>query len=87
MGDLVMVLEESELKNHWKMGKVISVSPGQDGLVRTAQVMVKTAQIPDYPRNTTRVVDPVIVPIKTSIIKRPITMLAPLLTASPLQIE
>ena len=87
MGDLVMVLEESELKNHWKMGKVISVSPGQDGLVRTAQVMVKTAQIPDYPRNTTRVVDPVKVPIKTSIIKRPITKLAPLLTASPLQIE
>ena len=86
VGDLVMLLEESELQNHWRIGKVLSVSPGSDGLVRTAQVLIKAAQIPEYPRNTTRLVDPVKVPIKTSILKRPVVKLAPLLAASPPQI-
>ena len=81
IGDIVMVLEESDLQNNWKIGKVISVSPGEDGLVRTAQVLVKTAQIPAYPRGTKQI-DPTKVTIKTSILKRPIVKLAPLLTAS-----
>ena len=77
-----MVLEETDLITEWKIGKVISVSPGDDGLVRTAEILMKKAMIPKYPRNTTRVVDPVQVPIKSSVIKRPIAKLAPLLTAS-----
>ena len=81
-----MLLEESDLQNHWKIGKVLSVSSGIDGLVRTAQIMIKAAQIPGYPRHT-KIIDPVKVPIKTSILKRPIIKLAPLLTASPLQIS
>ena len=86
-GDLVMVLEETDLQTTWKMGKVLSVSPGTDGLVRTAKVMVKTAQPPEYPRNYSRKQpDPKDVPIKTSNLQRPITKLAPLMTASPLDI-
>ena len=77
-----MVLDETELITEWKIGKVISVSPGDDQLVRAAEIMIKKAIIPKYPRNTTKAVDPVQVPIKSSIIKRPIVKLAPLLTAS-----
>ena len=82
VGDVVMVLDETELITEWKIGKVISVSPGDDQLVRAAEIMIKKAIIPKYPRNTTKAVDPVQVPIKSSIIKRPIVKLAPLLTAS-----
>ena len=81
VGDIVMVLDDTELLSEWKIGKVISVSPGEDQLVRAAEVLVKKAAIPKYPRSTTLIVDPVKVPIKTSIIKRPIVKLAPILTA------
>ena len=82
IGDVVMVLEQTDLITEWNIGKVISVSPGDDGLVRTAEILMKKAMIPKYPTNTTRVVDPVQVPIKTSIIRRPVVKLAPLMTAT-----
>ena len=81
-GDLVMVLEETSLQTTWKMGKVVSVSPGADGLVRAATVTVKTAERPGYPRN--KPLDPKDISISTSTLKRPITKLSPLMTASPL---
>ena len=80
-GDLVMVLEESTLQTNWKMGKVLSVSPGSDGLVRTAKVQVKTAVLPNYPRKKPLTSQDIC--IKTSTYQRPITKLAPLLSASP----
>ena len=78
--DLVMVLEESSLQSTWKMGKVTEVFPGGDGLVRTAKVLVKTAERPAYTKH--RPVNPKDILIKTSHYLRPITKLAPLLAAS-----
>ena len=78
--DLVMVLEESSLQSIWKMGKVTEVFPGGDGLVRTAKVLVKTAEQPAYTKH--RPVNPKDILIKTSHYLRPITKLAPLLAAS-----
>ena len=78
--DLVMVLEESPLLNTWKLGKVTAVFPGADGLVRTATVEVKTAEVPPPSKN--RPINPKDIRIKTSHFKRPITKLAPLLSYS-----
>ena len=64
----------------WKMGKVTDVFPGADGLVRTAKVTVKTAEVP--PPSKHRPVDPKDIKIKTSHYMRPITKLAPLLSSS-----
>ena len=83
VGDLVMVLDETKLQTTWKMGRIISVSPGVDGLVRAAEVTVNTAELPGYPR--TKPLDPKDITIATSTLKRPITKLAPLLSASPLE--
>ena len=81
-GDLVMVLDETKLQTTWRMGKVISVSPGSDGLVRAAEVTVKISERPGYPR--TKPLDPKDIIISSSTLKRPITKLAPLISASPL---
>ena len=78
--DLVMVLDESTLQTNWSMGRVLSVSPGADGLVRTAKVLVKTSVRPGYPRK--KPLDPKDISIKSSILQRPVTKLAPLLLAS-----
>ena len=80
-GDLVMVLDETKLQTTWRMGKVISVSPGSDGLVRTAEVTVKISERPGYPR--TKPLNPKDIIISSSTLKRTITKLAPLLSASP----
>ena len=80
VGDLVMVLEENKLQTHWKTGKVQAVFPGEDGLVRTAEVLVPTASISDKLRRRVIAKD---VKIHKSIYRRPITKLAPLLSASP----
>ena len=82
-GDLVMVLEESPLQTHWKTAKVTSTFPGQDGLVRAAEVMVKTTVFPDYYGKTNRKLDPRDLKVKTSTYRRPVTKLAPLIAASP----
>ena len=70
VGDLVMVLEESTLQTHWKTGKVIAVFPGEDGLVRTAEVLVPTAILPS---SSGRKVTPGDIGIRKSIFRRPIT--------------
>ena len=79
-GDLVMVLEETPLQSTWKMGRVTSVSPGSDKLVRTAKVLVKTAVRPAYTKF--RPVNPKDIIIKTSHLQRPITKLASLIVSA-----
>ena len=87
VGDLVMMLEETELQKYWKIAKVTAVSPGTDGLVRTATVLVKTASVPEYLSKNPRPLDLKAIKIKTSILQRPITKLAPLLSASPISLK
>ena len=41
IGDIVLVLDESLLRAHWPLGRVMQVFPGSDGLVRTVEL--KTA--------------------------------------------
>ena len=82
VGDLVMVLEESSLQTHWKMGKVLETFPGKDGLVRTAEVEVKTTFFPDYHTKATKNLDPKDLTTRTSIFRRPVVKLAPLLAVS-----
>ena len=77
-----MVLEESSLQTHWKMAKVTATFSGQDGLVRTAEVMVKTTVFPDYYGKASRRLDPKDLKTKTSTYRRPVTKLAPLMAAS-----
>ena len=43
-----MVLDESKLQTHWKMAKVTATFPGEDGLIRAAEVTTKTVEFPDY---------------------------------------
>ena len=87
VGDLVMMLEETDLQKYWKIAKVTAVSPGTDGLVRTATVLVKTASVPEYLSKNPRPLDLKAIKIKTSILQRPITKLAPLLSASPISLK
>ena len=84
-GDLVMVLDETTLQTHWLTGKVMQVYPGEDGLVRTAKVLVPTAIEPLS--TSRRKATPSNIKIKKSLFKRPITKLAPLLSASPLILD
>ena len=87
VGDLVMVLEESTLLTHWKTGKVTAVHPGEDGLVRAAEVLVPTAIFPSYHGRSSRRLDPKDMTVRSSTFKRPITKLAPLIAASPLELS
>ena len=80
-----MVLEESTLQTHWKTGKVTATFPGKDGLVRAVEVTVKTAVFPDYHNKTSRKLNPKDLTVKTSMYRRPVVKLAPLLAVSPLE--
>ena len=80
-GDLVMMLDETTLQSKWKMAKVTSTFPGEDGLVRAAEVMIKNIVFPEYYAKTSRKLDPKDIIVKTSILKRPVTKLALLMAA------
>jgi len=41
VGDIVLIQDENLPRRTWPLGKVISVYPGRDGLVRSAQVKTK----------------------------------------------
>ena len=43
VNDLVLVVTENAPRGHWLLGRVTRVSPGQDGLVRTAEVKTKNS--------------------------------------------
>ena len=82
VGDLVMALDESSLKTQWKMGKVTRTFPGDDGLVRTAEVSVESIVYPDYHNKGRKLLDPKDLSTKTSTFRRPVTKLAPLMAVS-----
>ena len=83
VGDLVMMLDESTpLITVWKMGRVTAVYPGDDGLVRTADVEVSTTTFPSYYYTTLRKLDLKDVRSRKSVFRRPVVKLAPLMTHS-----
>ena len=84
-GDLVMVLDETKLQTVWKMAKVTATHPGEDGLVRTADVTVKTVELPSYCHNSksNKKLDVKDLVVKTSNFRRPVVKLAPLMAVSP----
>ena len=82
-GDLVMMLDESTpLITVWKMGKVLATYPGEDGLVRAADVEVSTTTFPPYYYTTLRKLDLKDVGSKKTVFRRPVVKLAPLMTSS-----
>ena len=81
-GDLVMVLESSSLMTRWRLGKVTAVFPGEDNLVRTAEITTTTTVFPDYWQKTSRKLNLKDLKVKVSTFKRPVTKLALLMAAS-----
>ncbi|CAB4031067.1 Hypothetical predicted protein [Paramuricea clavata] len=43
VNDLVLVVDSTEPRSHWNLGRVTKVFPGTDGLVRTAEVKTKSS--------------------------------------------
>ena len=78
-----MMLEETPLITHWKMGKVTTTYPGSDGLVRAADVEVSTTIFPNYYKTTLKKLDPKDLKVKKTIYRRPIVKLAPLMSITP----
>ena len=84
VGDLVMMLDESNPSAHphqkristWKLGRVTSVHPGTDGLVRAASVEVAYTTFPAYYHNSKRKLDPKDIQVKKTILNRPVVKLA-----------
>ena len=86
VGDLVMMLDESHpLITEWKMGRITATYPGNDGLVRAADVQVSTTTFPTYYRTTLKKLDPRDLVTKKTIFRRPVVKLAPLMTFSQVE--
>ena len=74
VGDVVLMKDASEFKTHWGLAKVTNVFPGEDGLVRAVEVVVKKATIPNnIPRKHLKMEQ---IKITTSTLKRPVAKLA-----------
>ena len=86
VGDLVMLLDETDLQTHWKTARVTAIFPGKDGLVRTAEVVVHTTIFPEYYYKTNKPLDLKDLKTKSSHFKRPITKMAPLMAVSPMEL-
>ena len=43
IGDVVLLKEEGDVRNHWPMGRVIDVHPSKDGLVRSVTLQVRNS--------------------------------------------
>ena len=43
VGDVVLLKEEGDVRNHWPMGRVIDVHPSKDGLVRSVTLQVRSS--------------------------------------------
>ena len=84
VGDLVMMLDESTPSSNplqkritsWKLGRITTIHPGSDKLVRAAEVEVAQATFPAYYYNTNRKLDPKDIQVKKTIYNRPIVKLA-----------
>ena len=86
VGDLVMLLDDSELQTHWRTARVSQTFPGKDGLTRAAEVTLKTTVFPEYYHKTSRQLNLKDLTIKTSTLRRPITKLAPVMAVSPIEL-
>ena len=82
-GDLVMMLDESNPSSDphqristWKMGRIVAIHPGSDGLVRAASVEVAYAKFPAYYRASNRTLDPKDVTVRKATYDRPVVKLA-----------
>ena len=90
IGDLVMMLDESNPSSNplqkkittWKLGRITSVHPGSDKLVRAAEVEVAQATFPGYYYTTNRKLDPKDVQVKKTRYNRPIVKLAKVMSFS-----
>ncbi|KAH6940793.1 hypothetical protein HPB50_006833 [Hyalomma asiaticum] len=49
MGDTVIVHEENTCPTFWKLGRVLSLHPGQDGFVRACSVRLATGRVVNRP--------------------------------------
>ena len=79
VGDLVLMKDGSEFKTHWGLAKVIKVFPGEDGLVRAVEVMVKKAVTPkNTVRKKTKWDE---IKIQSSTLRRPVSKLVLLMAA------
>ena len=74
VGDIVLMKDASAFQTHWGLAKVTAVFPGQDGLVRAADVLTKKVIIPEP--SVKRPILPSQLKVKTCILRRPITKLA-----------
>ena len=74
VGDVVLMRDASEFKTHWGLAKVTKVFPGEDGLVRTVEVLVKKAAIPTNISKKNFTLDNI--KITTLTLKRPVAKLA-----------
>ena len=79
VGDVVLMKDSSEFQTHWGMARVTAVFPGDDGLVRAVEVLVKKATIPsNIPKKN---VTPDKIKITSLTLKRPVAKLALLVPA------
>ena len=46
VGDVVLVKESNTSRNQWPLGRITTVYPGDDGLVRTVQVKTAASREP-----------------------------------------
>ena len=67
IGDVVLMKDSSEFTTHWGMARISKVFPGEDGLVRAVEVIVKKAILPEStPKNSLKLDK---IKIKTSILR------------------
>ena len=76
-GDLVMMTDGNFFQAQWTMAKVVKVYPGQDGLVRAADIQVETAFIPKKYASKTELAQ--LIKAKTAVYRRPVHKLVLLL--------
>ena len=79
VGDLVMLTDGNSFHCQWSMGKITTVYPGRDNVVRAVDVQMETAVIPAGCHNKDQLTAKITT--KTTILRRPITKVALLLSA------
>ena len=75
VGELVLLTDANQFQEHWTMARVTTLYPGEDGLVRAVDVKVCRATPPSSDQ-TQRPDSP---PVRTTILRRPVSKLVRLL--------
>ena len=44
-GDIVLLKDENQLRNHWRLGRVVETYEGDDGLVRKVKLMLADSNL------------------------------------------